>query len=340
MAINLLDLQPNKVSKDLSSYTTLLFGVHKIGKSRLAAEYPSPLFIATEPTQTTIPGAYIQPATSWNEIKQIVRQLKNPQIKEKFKTVVIDVVDLAATYCEKFICNQNGVEKIGDIAWGAGHKLAETEFRDTLYAIRNEGYGLVLISHVTNSTFKREDNTEYNERVPSIPGSKLKAIAENLADIYAFAHMVSDGNGGYKRVLSLRAVDPSTPIGSHFPYLPDNVDLSYKALSEALQKAIEQEEREKGSEFFQDEKKEVNFEPPAYDFPAMMKEFKSLTGKVMKSVPKEEFKSVWAPKITSITEKYLGVGKKVNDCTEQQAEQLDLILIDLKELLANGIDVE
>lgn len=152
--------------------------------------------------------------------------------------------------------------------------------------------------------------------------------------------MISDDDGGYKRVLSLRAVDPSTPIGSHFPYLPDNVDLSYKALSEALQKAIEQEEEEKGSEFFQDEKKEMNVEAPAYDFPAMMKEFKSLTTKIQKSVDKEEFKTAWAPKIQAIVEEYLGVGRKVNDCTAQQAEQLDLILADLKDLLANGVEVE
>lgn len=336
MAINLLELEPNKVSKNLSSYTTLLFGIPKIGKSRLAAEFPSPLFIATEPTQTTIPGAYIQPATSWSEIKQIVRQLKNPQLKEKFKTIILDVVDLAATYCEKYICNQNGVEKIGDIPWGAGYKLCETEFRDTLYAIRNEGYGLVMISHVSNGTFKREDNTEYNERVPSIPGSKLKAVAENLADIYAFAHMVADEEGGYKRVLSLRAVDPSTPIGSHFPYLPDNVDLSYKALSEALEKAIEQEENEKGSEFFQTEQKEIAQEPE-YNFDELMTEFKSIVGQIQKNVSKEEFKNEWAFKITEITDKYLGVGKKVNDCTAQQSEQLVLIVEELTELVGQGI---
>ena len=336
MAIDLLNLEPNKVSKDLSSYTTLLFGQPKIGKSRLAADFPNPLFIATEPTQTTIPGAYIQPVTTWSEMRQVVRQLKDPALKAKFKTVIIDVIDLAATYCEKYICNQNGVEKISDIPWGAGYKLSETEFRDTLYAIRNEGYGLVMVSHVSNGTFKREDGSEFNERVPSIPGSKLKAVAENLADIYAFAHMVSDENGGYKRVLSLRAVDPSTPIGSHFPYLPDEVPLNYSALNAALKKAIEEEEQEKGEEFFQEEKKQIATEPE-YDFEALVKEFKNLTLKIQKSVSKEDFKSQWAPKITTLTDKYLGVGKKVNDCTDKQAEQVFLIVEDLKELVGEGL---
>ena len=337
MAIDLMNLEPNKVSKDLSSYSTLLFGDPKIGKSRLAAEFPKPLFIATEPTQTTIPGAYIQPATTWGEVKQIVRQLKNPQLKEKFKTVIIDVIDLAASYCEKYICNQNGVEKIGDIPWGAGYKMAETEFRDTLYTIRNESYGLVMISHVTNGTFKREDGTEFNERTPSIPGSKLKAVAENLADIYAFAHMVADEDGeGYHRVLSLRASDPSTPIGSHFPYLPDEIPLSYSALESALEEAIQKEEEELGKEFFQEERKEA-VKAPEYDFEELMSEFKNMVVKVQKAVGKEAFREDWAPKVTAITEKYLGKGRKVNDCTADQVEQVFLIVEDLKEEIGNGL---
>lgn len=337
MAIDLMNLEPNKVSKDLSSYSTLLFGDPKIGKSRLAAEYPKPLFIATEPTQTTIPGAYIQPATTWGEVKQIVRQLKNPQLKEKFKTVVIDVIDLAASYCEKYICNQNGVEKIGDIPWGAGYKMAETEFRDTLYTIRNESYGLVMISHVTNGTFKREDGTEFNERTPSIPGSKLKAVAENLANIYAFAHMVADEDGeGYHRVLSLRASDPSTPIGSHFPYLPDEIPLSYSALESALEEAIQKEEKELGTQYFQEERKEA-VKSPEYNFNELVEEFKTLAAKIQKAVGKDEFRATWTPKIVSITEKYLGKGRKVNECTEDQVEQVFLIVEDLKEAVGNGL---
>ena len=38
MPLNLLEIQPNKVSRDISSYTTLLFGPPKIGKSRLFRE--------------------------------------------------------------------------------------------------------------------------------------------------------------------------------------------------------------------------------------------------------------------------------------------------------------
>ena len=42
-----------------------------------------------------------------------------------------------------------------------------------------------------------------------------------------------------------------------------------------------------------------------------------------------------AGKITAIVDKYLGRGKKVGECTPEQAEQIDLIVHDL-ELLIKG----
>jgi predicted AAA+ superfamily ATPase len=36
MAINLLNIQPHKVSKDLSGYITFIYGPAKVGKTTLA----------------------------------------------------------------------------------------------------------------------------------------------------------------------------------------------------------------------------------------------------------------------------------------------------------------
>lgn len=54
----LLDLQPNKVSRDIGSYVTYIYGAPKCGKSRFAAEFPNAIFFASEPTQNAIPGIY------------------------------------------------------------------------------------------------------------------------------------------------------------------------------------------------------------------------------------------------------------------------------------------
>ena len=58
----------------------------------------------------------------------------------------------------------------------------------------------------------------------------------------------------------------------------------------------------------------------------MMDEFQGLVGQLIQKSP------TMATKITSIVDKHLGKGKKVGDCTEANAPQLDLIIYDLKQL--------
>ena len=53
----------------------------------------------------------------------------------------------------------------------------------------------------------------------------------------------------------------------------------------------------------------------------------------------ENFTSFWQPRIVQITEKYLVKGQKVSNCSREQTEALDLIVSELKDLVA-GISAE
>ncbi len=332
MANPLLELQPNKVSRDIGSYVIYIYGEPKCGKSRFAAEFPDALFLASEPTQRAIPGIKIQDVTSWAEFKKMIRYLDDKGVKEKYKTIILDTIDLYAVFAERYICDQACVEDLKDIPYGAGYGRVEREFEQAIRKILNMQYGLVLISHVTQSTFTREDGSEYNKMTPAVSSKRCKAVAENFADIYGFIHTV---NGS--RILTLRAPDGSISGGNHFKHLVPEVPLSYEALAKAVADAIDKDEEEIGnSDFFTDERIKLP-QKPEYDFDELMTEFKSIVGQIQKNVSKEEFKNTWAHKITEITDKYLGVGKKVNDCTAQQSEHLALIVEELTELVGQGI---
>lgn len=56
MAINLLALEPHKVSRDLSGYITYVYGAPKTGKTTLGSQMPSPLLLAFEKGYNAIPG--------------------------------------------------------------------------------------------------------------------------------------------------------------------------------------------------------------------------------------------------------------------------------------------
>ena len=71
-----------------------------------------------------------------------------------------------------------------------------------------------------------------------------------------------------------------------------------------------------------------------------MKEFNEIVANIPgstdlnQSTPEgKHFIEYWAPRITEITVKYLGTGKKVSQCTRAQVEQLSLIVDELLELV-------
>ena len=50
-------------------------------------------------------------------MKQVLRQLDDPEVKDMYHTIVVDTVDIASQLCEKYICSQLGIENIGDGGW-------------------------------------------------------------------------------------------------------------------------------------------------------------------------------------------------------------------------------
>lgn len=94
MGINLLDIQPHKVSRDLRGYSVFFYGEPKSGKTTTAAKFPEALLLAFEKGYNAIPGIMAQPINSWAEFKKVLRQLKDEKVKEKFSTIIIDTVNV------------------------------------------------------------------------------------------------------------------------------------------------------------------------------------------------------------------------------------------------------
>ena len=118
MAIDLLNIQPHKVSRDLSGYITYVYGAPKTGKTTLAVQMKKSLLLAFETGYKALPGVIPQDINSWTEMKQIYRELKKPEVKAAYDAIVVDTVDVASEMCRKYICNQNSIEELGDLPYG------------------------------------------------------------------------------------------------------------------------------------------------------------------------------------------------------------------------------
>jgi hypothetical protein len=136
--------------------------------------------------------------------------------------------------------------------------------------------------------------------------------------------MLADGTS--RMVLTLRSPDNSIRCGCRFKYIEPEIDFSYEALVSALNKAIDKEAEMTDGKYVTNEKQQITA-AKEYDFEGMMSEFQNLVGTLMEQNQSN------AMKITALVEKYLGKGKKVGDCTPSQCEQLELILLDMKDMV-------
>ena len=327
MAINLLDIQPHKVSRDLSGYITFIYGPAKVGKTTFGSKMPGHLLLAFERGYNALPGVRAIDIATWGEMKQVVRELKKPEVKEVYKSIIVDTADVAADACQKYICNQLGIENIGDGGWSTnGWAKYKKEFEDTFRTLTQLGYAVVFISHEKEKTIKPQTGTEYQQIGSSMQTSAM-AIVENMSDIIGYAHPIIDKNGESKRVLSLRSPDNTVRCGCRFRYIAPEIEFSYDSLTKALNDAIDKEANETNNQFVTNERLEAPV-LKEFDYESLMVEFQDIVGGLMNKNPQ-----FYGPRITQIVDKYLGKGKKVSDATIDQAEFIDLIITEIKDEL-------
>lgn len=327
MAIDLLSIQPHQVSRDLSGYITFIYGAPKTGKTTLASQMPDCLLLAFERGYNAIPGIIAQDVTSWIEMKQVYKQLQKPEVRARFKTVVIDTVDIAASCCEKYICNQNDIDTLGDLGFGKGWLAFKKEFEEVFRGLTQLGYAVFFISH--DKEYAEKD--EYGEDTgrimvrPSLSTSS-RSVIENMADIYGYARAIRTEEGSKVRLL-LRSDDGRVACGCRFKFIEPAIDFTYDALAHALSEAINKEAELTGNKYVTSERETVSV-ATVYNYDECIDRVNNAISQLMSKDPDKS-----PAIITEIVDKYLGKGKKVSETGRDQAGLVYLIASDLEELL-------
>lgn len=328
MAINLAALTPNEVSRDLKGKIVTIYGEPKVGKTTTATKFEKSLLVAFEKGYNALPGIMVQPVTRWKEFKDVLKELAKPETKKLFSTIVIDTADLAFDAAEKFICNREGVDAIGDIPYGAGYKMLKNEFNDALRSIPMMDYGLVMISHAVNSTFTDENGAEFSKIVPTLPKAP-RAIVLSMSDVIGFAKNIENESGS-QSVLFLRGT-PRFEAGSRFKHTPDYIKFDYESLVTAISDAIEKEAETGGA--VTDVATNAYEAPTEKSFVDVKTEIDKTIAEAMGKVEGDTDKQqALIGKIKKTIENHLGKGKTIKDSTEDQRDHLELILDDLKNL--------
>lgn len=324
MVIDLLNLEPTKISRDLKGKYILAYGLPKIGKTSLVASFPKSLIFSFEPGTNGLNNIYKINITSWKDFKLAVKQLANDKVKEKFDFVSIDTVDIAYELCEQYICSTNGVQSIGDIPYGAGWAKLKKEFSKIFRDIAIAGYGIIFISHAQEKTLKDAANKEYTRIVPACPSVGAN-IVNKLVDFIIYIGIEYDGPEDMigTRYMYFKG-NKYVQAGSRFKYIPDKAKFGYQELVDAVNDAIDKQVGsegtvEKGDNFYQSEVR---------PFDEVMAEAKDIWVKILE----KDDSDTTVGEMNHIIEKNFGSQVLLSQTTPAQQDALELTVSDLEDL--------
>lgn len=326
MALDLLTLEPQIISRNLRGKFSMFYGLPGIGKTSLGALFPSPLIMGFEMGTNALNNIHVAPVKGWQDWKSFVSQLtKKQDLKNKFETIVIDTADSAWDLCVKWVCAQNSVENLGDIPWGRGYDIAKKEYQNGFRELTFAGYSVIFISHSVEKTLKDETGQEYVQVAPALPARPYD-IVNKMVDLIGYIREVEDPEAEdhhLERYIFFRG-DRRFFAKSRFKYIKPYVKFSYENIVDAIYEAIDEEIKHSGGDAITTASEAEN---PylVQTFDDLMEEARSLWGSV---VQKEK-----AENATKILAEVFGKPTRFSEILPEQIDELKIAMDRIKEIL-------
>lgn len=233
---NLTELSPNIIDPSLNGKIFWFYGEPGTRKTSIAAKFPGALLIATENGYKFINGVYAQRISSWNEMKQVYRQLKQQEVQEKFKTIVFDRADSLYEYCKQYICSIKNIQDLGDLAYSAGYSAARREFNSIIKGIESLGYGMVFITH---------DKVDMEKQTKQDLENNAAKVLRGYAD-FTFLLKKEEKEGAETVVAYSQREESDTKTRAR--YFTPSFEFTYENLCKELELAIEKQVQMEGIE--------------------------------------------------------------------------------------------
>lgn len=349
MAINVLDVKPNKVPTNPEAYSQFIYGPAKIGKTTLAFEMYGKrgLFLATEDRHKALPGAMVIRIASWVDYLKVMGQLRRPEARELYDAIILDTAENLYGMLEKYVAAKHGESKVGERndIWGADWTDLKNMWRDGLNKIPEAGYIPVIIGHAVQKKVQIPASgvleSELEGAIVELKSVKKDKGSDVKIDVYEFDQYAPDLNdrawgpinkmvdnilfinttldintGQEQRVIYLRDT-LQWKAGSTFDGIEPVIPLSVESYHNAVKKAIGLIDSDDTSN------EKVEKVESKIDFDGVMKEVK-LWGAAFHKEGKLEV-------LNAISNEVFGLGKKMSDATEAQAELLVMALLEIQD---------
>ena len=248
-----------------------------------------------------------------------LQQLKKSDIQEKYDNAAFDTISVAWDLCTQYICAQSGVNKIGEIPYGAGYKARDDEFANTLRSFIMLNYGLILTCHIKETIVGTKDDVDIIALRPDLD-KRCLPIVNSLVDVIGVIQQTWDENGESQRWLLTKAT-PTITAGSRWAHLDPKIPFGYKYLEEAIGRAIEAEEK---AGAIVTTKIETGEEERTFE--EVVEEGRQLWNNLIQQDEKN------AEKVMRVVTQIFGHPVKLSEITESQKDLFELVILEMKNL--------
>lgn len=174
-------------------YSFLIYGVQKIGKTSFSTNFDDALHFMFEPSGKAFSLFEVQPR-SWLEFVAYLDLLEKKKKAGdlKYKSFVIDTVDLLYSMCSDHVCSLIGIEHPGDIndygkTW---NNIGET-FRKQIVRLATLG-GFVALTHEVEKEVETRSGRKYQSITPSAQ-KRCNLILSKFCDLTGNYYIKDDG---------------------------------------------------------------------------------------------------------------------------------------------------
>ena len=329
--IDIFSLEPSKISRDLKGKFLLIYGQPKTGKSTFGSQLPRALFMNFEQGTNALAGIRSAPILRWTDAKKVLTQLRKPQAKEMYDSIVVDTASIAWQLCEKYICQRENVDSIRDVPWGQGWNMLKTEFSEFWREITLLGFGILFIAHSKDkpTEMRDEDGNAITAVCPDLP-NQAYTIINSIVDIIGYLQVQMNPDGTSERYLYTRST-PTVFAGSRYQYLAPKIKFGYQELVDAIGDAIDKAVELDGAQVTDHtEIAQIKDRP----FPEVMTEARTVWSSYLDSAKNDEEKDQHLMIMKDIIKKVFGSEEfKLSQAVLSQSSLVEYFIDEVKQLM-------
>ena len=329
--IDIFSLEPSKISRDLKGKFLLIYGQPKTGKSTFGSQLPRALFMNFEQGTNALAGIRSAPILRWTDAKKVLTQLRKPQAKEMYDSIVVDTASIAWQLCEKYICQRENVDSIRDVPWGQGWNMLKNEFSEFWREITLLGFGILFIAHSKDkpTEMRNEDGEAITAVCPDLP-NQCYTIINSIVDIIGYLQVQMNPDGTSERYLYTRST-PYVFAGSRYQYLAPKIKFGYQELVDAIGDAIDKAVELDGAQVTDHtEIAQIKDRP----FQEVMGEAREIWGKYLGAATTEEEKDQHLMIMKDIIKKVFGTEDfKLSQAVPSQSSLVEYFIDEVKQLM-------